>query len=220
MLGMKKPNTAAQKAERAAEPKSVAAFIWDWTKTIGLALLLALLIRSTAVEAYIIPSGSMLKTLQLGDSLFVNKMAYQIKAPFTDWVLMKTGDIQRGDIVVFDPPFESPEPYIKRVIGIPGDTVAIVDKQLVVNGQAVKEGYIQHTDPRMLPAGQKRDHMAPVKVPAGKLFMMGDNRDESADSRFWGLADISAVRGKAILIYWSFDWERMRPRWSRLCQLP
>lgn len=190
--------------------------IWGWVKTIVLALLAALVIKSSVVEAYSIPSGSMLSTLQLGDQLLINKAAYRITVPFTDMVVMQTGAVERGDVVVFDPPFESKWPYIKRVVGLPGDTVAIVDKQVTVGGQALKEPYVQHLDNMIMGPRSHRDQLPPTKVPPGKLFVMGDNRDHSEDSRFWGFADIEQVRGRAMVIYWSWDWERMRPRLGRL----
>lgn len=197
------------------EPAGAGRIAWDWAKTIGLALLLALVIRSSLVGAYSIPSGSMLQTLQLGDQLLVSKVSYRLKLPFSDTVLFTTGEIQRGDIVVFDPPFKSQFPYIKRVIGLPGDTVQIRDKQVYVNGRRLKEPYVRHSD-RMVLGANRRDQMPPTRVPPGKLFVMGDNRDDSEDSRFWGFADAAKVHGKALVIYWSWDWSHMRPRWSRL----
>ena len=182
-----------------------------------LAILLALIMRSTIVSAYVIPSGSMLRTLEIGDRVLVNKLAYGLKVPFKDGHLLSWGRVERGEVVVFEPPFEAPEPYIKRVIGLSGDRILIRDKQVWINGSLLEEPYVRHQDRRTLPpALGPRDSVGPILVPEGKLFVMGDNRDYSHDSRFWGFVDQDLVLGQAAFILWSWDQETWRFRWSRI----
>jgi len=182
-----------------------------------LAVLLALVMRSTIVSAYVIPSGSMIHTLEIGDRILVNKLAYGLKIPFKNGTFLPWGRVERGEVVVFDPPFESQEPYVKRVIGLPGDVVLIRNKQVWVNGTLLEEPYVRHADRRtMPPAIGPRDFQGPILVPEGKLFLLGDNRDDSYDSRFWGFADLNHVLGKAAFVLWSWDPEGWKFRWSRM----
>ena len=159
----------------------------------------------------------MLDTLQIGDHILVNKFAYGIDIPFLGIPLLPGKTPRRGDVIVFKYPNDPDKDYIKRVVGVGGDVIAVMDKQLFVNQQPVKEDYIIHTDSRVQPV---RDIFGPVQVPDHKLFVMGDNRDNSSDSRFWGLLDVKAVRGKAFLIYWSWNDQAAsvldRVRWSRI----
>jgi len=173
-------------------------------EAILIAVVIALFIRTFLVQAFKIPSGSMLETLQIGDQILVNKFIYGVKIPFTDGrVLIPFKDPQPGDIVVFKYPEDPSKDFIKRVVAVAGDTVSIVDKQLYVNGDpVVDEPYAMYS---RLPTHV--DNMPPVQVPENKLFVMGDNRDNSHDSRFWGFVDLSAVKGKAFMIYWSWDRE-------------
>jgi signal peptidase I len=186
-------------------------------EAILIAVLLALFIRTFVVQAFKIPSGSMLDTLQIGDHILVNKFAYGIDIPFLGIPLLPGKTPRRGDVIVFKYPNDPDKDYIKRVVGVGGDVIAVMDKQLFVNQQPVKEDYIIHTDSRVQPV---RDIFGPVQVPDHKLFVMGDNRDNSSDSRFWGLLDVKAVRGKAFLIYWSWNDQAAsvldRVRWSRI----
>lgn len=183
-----------------------------------IAIVLALFIRGFVVQAFKIPSGSMQDTLLIGDYILVNKFIYGVKIPFTDRTLIPIKKPERGDILVFKYPLDPDKDFIKRAIGVSGDTIEIRDKIVYVNGQAMNDnGYAVHTDPLVKPLGfDPRDNLKPVKVPEGKLFMMGDNRDESNDSRYWGFVDASAVKGEAFLIYWSWDREDFSPRWSRI----
>jgi signal peptidase I len=185
-------------------------------EAILIAVVIALFIRTFVVQAFKIPSGSMLETLQIGDHILVNKFIYGIKIPFTDGrVLIPVKDPRRGDIVVFKYPEDPSKDYIKRVVAVAGDTVSIVDKQLYVNDTAVTdEAYAMYSRVPTL-----ADNMMPVVVPENKLFVMGDNRDNSHDSRFWGFVDLSAVKGKAFMIYWSWDRERFGVRWNRIGDL-
>lgn len=195
--------------------------VLDWVQVILAALVLSFIIRVEVVSAYVIPSGSMIPTLVIGDRVLVNKLSYGLKNPFTGRVVLGDGLPNRGDIVVFQPPFQSPDPYIKRVIGLPGDVVEARDKVIHVNGRPLREPYIRHADPRILAPGlTSRDSFGPLRVPPGKLFVLGDNRDESNDSRFWGFADLDEVVGRAMIILWSWDWERLSLQWSRMLTLP
>ena len=189
-------------------------------EAILVAVVIALFIRTFMVQAFKIPSGSMKQTLQIGDHILVNKFIYGVKIPYLRQTILPIKHPKRGDIVVFKYPVDPNKDFIKRVIGIPGDVIEIRDKQLYVNGEPVNHEYGVHTDPRILPAHAKpRDNFGPVTVPQSALFVMGDNRDESFDSRFWGFVDYKALNGKAFIIYWSWDKENFGVRWGRLGQL-
>jgi signal peptidase I len=199
-----------------ADLKPKKGIVREWAKAIGLALALALIIRSSVVSAYWIPTGSMEDTLKIGDYFFATKFQYGFRMPFTDKVLFPVFDFERGDVIVFDPPFPCANEYVKRVIGLPGDRLQIVDKKVWINGRRLNEPYIHFTDRFILPGGMEpRDNYGPVIVPAGKLFVMGDNRDNSYDSRYWGYVDQSQVKGKAQVRLWSIDKEHGAIRWSR-----
>ncbi len=185
----------------------------EFVKIIVVALIIAFAIRIFIVQPYIIPSGSMLETLQIGDRLFVTKFSYGIHLPFIEHEIFSTGEPKVGDIIVFPYPEDPSVDYIKRVVGVPGDVIEIRDKQLYRNGQPVHESYIQHTDPQLMPG--RRDNMRPVTVPPGKVFVMGDNRDHSQDSRFWGFVDKTTIHGRATVIYWSST-DFVNIRWDRI----
>ncbi len=190
---------------RAENPKQKSLFR-EYAEAIGIALLLALFIRTFIVQAFKIPSGSMIPTLLIGDHILVNKFIYGIKNPLTGKVLIPIKEPQPGDIVVFRYPLNPSQDYIKRVIGIEGDTIEVVDKTVFVNGKPFDDTYGVHLDDTILPRGlQPRDNFGPVTVPADSLFVMGDNRDNSADSRFWGFVPLKELRGKAFILYWSWD---------------
>lgn len=189
-------------------------------ESLGMAVFFALLVRSSIVEAFWVPSGSMLPTIQIGDHLFVNKLAYGFKIPFVGHEVAHWAEVQRGEIIVFLSPQENPQgsgsriDLIKRVIAVAGDTVEIRAKKLYINGEPVSDEHAHFMDPRRgnVPT---RDDFGPTKVPPGKLFMMGDNRDQSHDSRFWGFANIEDVKGRATFIYWSRADGSWLPRWER-----
>ncbi len=197
-------------------------------EAIVIAVVLALFIRAFIVQAFKIPSGSMKETLQIGDHILVNKFIYGVKIPWLGTTLIPISEPEREDIVVFRYPEDPQKDFIKRTVAVGGDTVSIRDKQLFVNGVAVTAGYAVYKDPRILPkAFQPRDNMDPITVPPGKIFVMGDNRDHSYDSRFWGFVDVKEVKGKAFIIYWSWDKENFPGgkhwltlwrwvRWSRI----
>ncbi len=175
----------------------------EYAEAIVIALLIALFIRTFVVAAYKIPSGSMLQTLQIGDHLLVNKFLYGVKNPFGDGYLLEGRDPQIGDIIIFPYPDNPEIDYIKRVVGVPGDVIEIRNKQLYRNGELVVEDYIQHSQPDVIMP--TRDNLAPVTVPEDMYFVMGDNRDDSMDSRFWGFVERDTIHGKAWRFYWSWD---------------
>ena len=194
-------------------------------EAILVAVVLALFIRTFVVQAFKIPSGSMKPTLQIGDHILVNKFIYGIKIPFWGKTLIPIKDPKRGDIVVFKFPEDPSKDFIKRVIGVAGDVIQIRDKQLFVNHRPFKDGHGVYLDPTVFPgSAQPRDNLRPVKVPAGAIFVMGDNRDHSYDSRFWGFVDLKALKGKAFIVYWS--WNKAvsgitldKVRWNRIGHL-
>jgi signal peptidase I len=194
-------------------------------EAIVIAFLIAIVIRTFAVQAFKIPSGSMLSTLQIGDHILVNKiiLGTPVDIPFTNINLFRMPGIRepkRGDIVVFKYPEDPKRDFIKRVIAVGGDVVESKDKSIFVNNIKLTEPYIQHVDmlvkPRIL---DKRDNFGPVTVPKGMVFVMGDNRDQSYDSRFWGFVDEKQIKGKAMIIYWSWDGDKTWVRFSRIGRL-
>lgn len=178
----------------------------EYTEAIVIALVLALFIRTFIVQAFKIPSGSMLPTLQIGDHLLVNKFIYGVKMPFSGTVIIPVRKPKANDIVVFKFPKNPKLDYIKRVIAVAGDTVEVRNKHIYINGQPFKDEHGVFSDAKIHPANvDPRDNFGPVTVPDGKIFTMGDNRDNSYDGRFWGFVDLKAVRGKAFILYWSWD---------------
>lgn len=189
-------------------------------EAILIAIVIALFIRTFVVQAFKIPSGSMKPTLQIGDHILVNKFSYGIKIPYIGKVIFPVGDPQHGDIVVFKFPVDPRKDFIKRVIGAGGDVVEILDKTVYVNGKPLNHDVGVYTDPRTIAGSLKpRDNFGPITVPKGALFVMGDNRDESFDSRFWGFVPVRDVSGKAFIIYWSWDSDEFKVRWGRLAGL-
>lgn len=231
-------------ADGTGRPVSAARWAWEWLKSILIAFVLFLVIRTFLVEAFRIPTGSMEKTLLVGDFLLVNKAVYGAQLPGTSARLPAFEEPARGDVVVFTPPHEPDKNYVKRLIGMPGDTLEMRDKVLYINGEAQVEPYVQHSDTfgmdvflqdmlwqrRYLAPGVNpeeyrptRDNWGPIVVPEGHYFMLGDNRDDSEDSRYWGYVDKSAIKGRPLFIYYSFDTNAMRPfpwitqiRWGRI----
>jgi signal peptidase I len=194
--------------------------IREYAESILWAVLLALSIRTCVIQSFKIPSGSMEDTLVIGDCLLVNKFIYGIKVPFTDLRLPRLRDPQRGDVVVFRYPEDRSKDFIKRLIGVPGDEIQIRDKQVYVNGTVYQNPHEVHKDPQMQPRElTRRDNFGPVRVPANAYFVMGDNRDNSYDSRFWGFVPKVDVVGLAVIKYWSWDQSRWLPRWQRLGRL-
>lgn len=194
--------------------------ILDYAKSILIAILIALFIRAYIIQAFKIPSGSMIPTLLIGDHLLVTKFIYGVKPPLMENKILVMDKPKRGDIIVFKYPEDPNRDFIKRVIAVEGDVIEGRDKKVYVNGMEIKEPYIRHSDSYIHPKDlDPRDNFGPITVPKDKLFVMGDNRDQSYDSRFWGFVDLKDVKGKALIIYWSWDSEQSRPRLERIGKL-
>ena len=197
----------------------------EYTEALLVALLLALFIRSFIVQAFKIPSGSMLPTLQIGDHILVSKFAYGLRLPYPfETLVFEWARPDPDDVIVFVYPKDETKDFIKRVVAVAGDEVQIRNKQLFVNGVADESIYAHFANPDRIIPGPRDNYppllpdrsIEPVVVPQGKLFVMGDNRDHSHDSRFWGFVDAHDVKGKAFLIYWSWDGQDRWVRWERL----
>lgn len=192
----------------------------EYLESIFVAIIMALIIKAFIVQAFKIPSGSMIPTLKIGDHILVNKFIYGTKIPFTDRIIFSLKKPERGDIIVFKFPEDEKKDFIKRVIGLPGDVIEIKDKRVYVNGTFIEESYAAHTDTIVYPTGiQPRDNIGPVVVPQDSYFVMGDNRDFSLDSRYWGFVKLNKIKGKAFVIYWSWDGEDQWVRWGRIGML-
>ena len=236
----------------APAPRSFAAWLWDWTKSIAIALVVWAFLRTFLVEAFRIPSGSMENTLLIGDFLFVNKLLYGAEVPFTGAHLPAIREPRRGDVLVFD----SVEPetpdlkVVKRLVGVPGDTLMMEGGDLYRNGKKLDEPYALRLDPNKSEDPVQRARMrqwqsrylvgrdpatyqpdvhdwGPIVVPPDSLFMMGDNRDNSYDGRYWGFLPRKNVRGRPLLVYFSYDPSSWKPlpffsavRWGRLFTTP
>jgi signal peptidase I len=187
--------------------------VWDYAMVMGSAFIATLILRSAFVEAYKIPSESMIPTLLVGDNLLANKFVYGIKIPFFDRKILILTSPHKGDIIVFRSPEDPHKELIKRVVAVEGDLIEERNKQIFINGRASNEPYVQHTDNFL---EDPRDDFGPHVVPKDKLFVMGDNRDESYDSRFYGFVDLKDVEGKAFVVYWSWDNETTLPRFKRI----
>jgi len=193
----------------------------EYAEAIIIAILIALFIRTFIIQAFKIPSGSMKPTFEIGDHILVSKFIYGIKIPFLRNTLIPIGDPQRGDIVVFIYPEDRSKDFIKRVIGVSGDTIEIRNKKIYLNGLPMNDTHGIYTDDFIIPGSiQPRDNFGPVTVRSGSIFVMGDNRDQSYDSRFWGFVNLKDVMGKAFIIYWSWDNENHSVRWNRFGQIP
>ncbi len=201
------------------------AFLWEWTKIFWISVALFLVIRTFFVEAFKIPTGSMENTLQAGDFLLVNKLAYGAEVPFTHERLPAFGHPKFGDVIVFDWPVDPTVNFVKRLVGLPGDTLAMRGGILVRDGRAVSERYVRREDPDVDASGEdfswqrdylvrsaraavsyhpSRNNWGPIVVPPRHYFVLGDNRDNSLDSRYWGFVPDSLVTGRPILIYYSY----------------
>ncbi len=189
----------------------------EYAEAIIIALALALFIRTFVVQAFKIPSGSMIPTLEIGDHILVNKFLYGFRIPYTQIRLLPFTRPERGDIIVFVYPQDTSKDFIKRVIAVEGDVVEVRDKKIYLNGKLAEDAHGVFTDQRILHRGMDpRDNFGPVEVPKDSLFVMGDNRDNSRDSRYWGFVHIGTVKGKAFLIYYSWDSPNSSIRWNRI----
>jgi len=199
--------------------------IRETIEAIIVAFLIAMVIRTFVIQAFKIPSGSMIPTLQIGDHILVNKflLGNPVDIPFTNINLFYMPGIrkpQRGDIIVFKYPVDTERDFIKRAIGIEGDVIESKDKTIYVNGRKLVEPYSQHVDDNIKPRDMdRRDNFGPIIVPKDAIFFMGDNRDQSYDSRFWGFVDVHQIKGKAIIIYWSWDKDKTWVRFNRIGRL-
>lgn len=192
----------------------------EYAESIIAAVILALIIRSFVIQAFKIPSGSMLPTLLVGDHILVNKFIYGTKIPFTDKRILPLRSPSRGDIIVFRYPMDKKKDFIKRVVGVEDDVVEIRDKVVFINGKPWENSYGVHKESTILPGTvSPRDNFGPVSVPPDALFTLGDNRDHSRDSRYWGFVELKEVKGSAFIIYWSWDKDSHWLRWRRIGDL-
>ncbi len=189
----------------------------EYLEALIIALIIALFIRTFIVQAFKIPSGSMESTLLIGDHIFVNKFIYGIRIPVLGKRIFAFKKPQRRDVIVFVFPEDKSKDFIKRVVGVEGDVIEIKDKNLYLNGELQDEPYTQFVEEgRIIPS---RDNFGPVQIPEGKIFVEGDNRDRSYDSRFWGFVDINEVIGKAFIIYFSIK-KRPADKWFEFWKWP
>jgi signal peptidase I len=199
-------------------------FFKEYVEPIIIAVLIALFVRAFVVQAFKIPSSSMEPTLLVGDYLLVNKFLYGIRIPFTDRKILQFKKPERGDIIVFIYPKDRSKDFIKRVIGKEGEKIEIVHNKIYINNKLIDDpwGHYSEKSPwaRYIPS---MESFGPVFVPKNSLFVLGDNRDNSQDSRFWGFVHFDEVRGKAFIIYFSLDWPARnlldKVRWARIAKL-
>ncbi|CAN5634669.1 signal peptidase I [soil metagenome] len=234
-------NEALRTLNRRSAPR--ARFFREWLKSVVIALALFLVMRSTLVEAYKIASGSMEGTLFAGDFLIVNKLVYGAELPFTNARIPGFREPERGDVIIFQAPQDLTQSFVKRVVGTPGDTLAMRDGRLYRNGSYEPEPYAVRTHRRVRAAREEfqwqlaylagssaarqyaptRDDWGPIVVPSRSYFVLGDNRDNSQDSRYWGFVPDSLVRGQPVFVYYSYDSDSpgrdqagSRVRWARV----
>jgi signal peptidase I len=236
------PSGRRRRGSKADRNKKQENALVEWMKSLGVALVLFLFIRSFLVHTFVIISGSMEETLLVGDLLLVNRAAVGSPVPGTSWRIPGYAKLDRGDILVFDPPHEDDLKLVKRLMGLPGDTIEMRDKVFYVNGEALEEAYVRHTDSRddahpwmpwqeeyLLPGSSNgsysptRDNWGPLVIPEDRYFMLGDNRDTSLDSRYWGFLEGWRLEGRAVFVYFSYNKQSLRPfpwlreiRWGRI----
>lgn len=174
----------------------------EYSQTILLAVILALFFRSFILQAFYVPSGSMIPTFLEGDRVLVKKFAYGLRNPLTNQVWFNIGAPNRWDVVVFIAPEETNKDFVKRVVGLPGETVSMVEGELFINGHKTPDPYARYNAKTTWASSRS---FPPVTMKPGQYFMMGDNRDHSSDSRIWGPVDFSLLKGKAWRLYWSWD---------------
>jgi signal peptidase I len=221
---------AEKKEKHEGQPRKKSLFR-EYLEAAVIAVLLALFIRAFVVQAFKIPSGSMKPTLLIGDHILVNKFIYGIKVPFTDHYILQIKKPKRGDIVVFKWPRNERKDFIKRIVGVEGDTIEIKGDVLYVNNEEIETTYVgRYSDKELgrahkyleflgetkhyiLHVHNKSENFGPKLVPENAILVMGDNRDQSLDSRYWGFVSLNKVKGKAFIIYWSW------PHWKRVGHL-
>jgi signal peptidase I len=181
----------------------------EYTESIVIAVILALFVRTWIVQAFKIPTGSMENNLLIGDHLLVNKFVFGPTASSVGRTLLPVRDIRRGDVIVFKYPDEPDRDFIKRVIGLPGETLELRAKKVYIDGQPLDEPYVHFLEPasdsQETTSFDVRERYGPVRVPEGQYVVMGDNRDNSQDSRYWGFLPRNYVKGRALMIYWSYE---------------
>lgn len=245
--GRPMPGGAPHASRGRGRPQSIGRWLWEWTKSIFIALLLFLFVRTFLVEAFQIPTASMENTLLVGDFLLVNKIVYGAEIPGTDLHVPGFDEPSRGEVVVFEPPPSAGQPprtnYVKRIVGVPGDTIEMRAGRLYVNGAPLEEPYVKRGRrsgdvpsgqfawqraylvewPRGRPYRPTRDNWGPLAVPEGSFFVMGDNRANSEDSRYWGFVPKETIKGRPMIVYYSYDRRTPAPlpwlteiRWDRL----
>jgi len=200
----------------------------EYGESILIAFIIAMVVRTFVIQAFKIPSGSMEPTLLVGDHLLVSKFTYGIRIPYRIFgiylpgggtTLVPISSPKRGDVVVFVFPEDHSKDFIKRVIGLPGETIEITGKMIFINGKQISDPWGHYKGHGEGEIGKIQDHFGPVKVPPNAYFMMGDNRNHSYDSRFWGFVNKRFIEGKALILYWS--WNYLAPdlfhkvRWNR-----
>jgi len=201
----------AQISKSRIKKKSV---VREYAEAAIIAVILALLIRTFVVQAFKIPSGSMEPTLLVGDHILVNKFLYGVKIPFIRNTIIPISKPQRDDVIVFIYPHDTSKDYIKRVIGLPGDRIEIFDRKININGTLYDDKHGVYSEVRNgASPNMVKKRYRPVIVPENHLFVMGDNRDHSSDSRVWGFVPLKSVKGKAFIIYWSW------PHWKRFLHI-
>ena len=201
----------AQISKSRIKKKSV---VREYAEAAVIAVILALLIRTFVVQAFKIPSGSMEPTLLVGDHILVNKFIYGVKIPFIRNTIIPISKPQRDDVIVFIYPHDTSKDYIKRVIGLPGDRIEIFDRKININGTLYDDKHGVYSEVRSgTSTNMAKNRYRPVIVPENHLFVMGDNRDHSSDSRVWGFVPLKSVKGKAFIIYWSW------PHWKRFLHI-
>jgi len=198
-------------------------FYKEYLEPIIIAVLIALFIRTFIIQAFKIPSSSMEPTLLVGDYLLVNKFIYGVKIPFTDIKLFQLKKPKRGDIVVFIYPKDRSKDFIKRVIGTEGEKIEVIRDKIYINDHLVNDPWGYYSEKSWIRQLQLMERFGPVVVPKDSLFVLGDNRDNSQDSRFWGFVNVNAVKGKALVIYFSWDGNAEnlldKIRWKRIAKL-
>lgn len=227
--GLEKPSVNA--SATSDDMPSTKSIIREYAEALIIAIILALTIRVFVVQAFKIPSGSMIPTLLIGDHILVSKLAYGIQLPkdcefqlsfpplicYSSTMVMDFDPPQRGDVIVFRYPEDENKDFIKRLIGVPGDVIEIRNKQVIVNGERlIDKDFTQRVDPGIIDGRiNPRDNLGPLTVPPDSYFVMGDNRDQSLDSRFWGFVKINKIKGRAFLVYWSWNGQGSWTEWVR-----
>ena len=224
-------NPHSQASANSENGPSTKSIIREYAEALIIAIILALTIRVFVVQAFKIPSGSMIPTLLIGDHILVSKLAYGFQLPkdcefqvafppvtcFSSTMVMDLDSPKRGDVIVFRYPEDENKDFIKRVIGTPGDVIEIHNKKILVNGEhLIDKDFTQRVDPGIIDGRiNPRDNLGPLTVPPDSYFVMGDNRDQSLDSRFWGFVKMNKIKGRAFLVYWSWNGQGSWTDWIR-----